>query len=345
MEMSSRKYVFPSQQAHAAQTSALNLCSPPAARPQKKQDATVANAFYNIATELYEYGWGDSFHFGWRKRGEGHAASIRNSQLFVAQKLRVSDMDPVLDMGCGIGGPLRGIVRATGAKVTGVTINEYQVERAREITSRLTPYMQERCHYQVEDYLNIKGLEAESFEAAFYMESSLHCENRTATFEQAYRLLKPGGRLVAMEYVTLPGWDPANPEHAQLMKWHLYGNGAARTPSVEEDLAMVRKAGFEIEEHFDFMEWGQKVYGDDEFPWWGDLQETQAGFFPSLPSAHPWVRRPLPYLLNLLAKIGLLDESIAQAAELMNVGGDGLSGLGRVGALTPQYYVLATKPA
>lgn len=28
----------------------------------------------------------------------------------------------------------------------------------------------------------------------------------------------------------------------------------------------------------------------------------------------------------------------------MNEGGDGLSGLGKVGAITPQYYVLGIKP-
>ena len=33
-----------------------------------------------------------------------------------------------------------------------------------------------------------------------------------------------------------------------------------------------------------------------------------------------------------------------QAAELMNEGGDGLSGLGKVKAITPQYYVLGIKP-
>ena len=29
----------------------------------------------------------------------------------------------------------------------------------------------------------------------------------------------------------------------------------------------------------------------------------------------------------------------------MNIGGDGLSGLGKIGAITPQYYVLGVKPA
>jgi len=60
-------------------------------------------------------------------------------------------------MGCGIGGPLRNIVRLTGATVVGLTINSYQVKRARQITSKLTPYMQERCKYDVQDFNNIKG--------------------------------------------------------------------------------------------------------------------------------------------------------------------------------------------
>ena len=308
-------------------------------------DKDVANSFYNLATQFYEYGWGDSFHFGWRRRGEPHRQSTANSQNFVAQKLRVGDMSRVLDLGCGIGGPLRGVVRATGANVTGLTINEHQVARAREITAGLTPYMQARCHFEVQDYLNIVGMEAGAYDAAFYMESSLHCEDRSKTFAETYRLLKPGGRLVAMEYVTLPNWDESDPAHAELMRQHLHGNGAARTPTVAQALKFVRDAGFVVEEHFDFMDHGKEIYGDDEFPWWGDLQSSTAGWLPSLLPAHPWVRKPLPYLLRALAAIRLVPEDVPRAAELMNIGGDGLSGLGKIGAITPQYYVLGVKPA
>ena len=102
-------------------------------------------------------------------------------------------MDPVLDLGCGIGGPLRGIVRATGANVTGITINKHQVVRAQEINAQLTPYMQKRCNHVVMDYTDLSALPADSYAAAFYMESSLHVENRTKTFAETYRLLKPGG--------------------------------------------------------------------------------------------------------------------------------------------------------
>jgi len=305
-------------------------------------DADVANSFYNLATEFYEYGWGDSFHFGFRRASEPHSKAILNSQNFVAQKLQVTDMDRVLDMGCGIGGPLRGVVRATGANVTGLTINEHQIARAQEITRTLTPWMQERCHFIKQDYLAIQGMELEAYDAAFYMESSLHCENRTQTFAEVYKLLKPGGRLVAMEYNLLPGWNAASEEHQELMRLHLHGNGAAKTPTIEEDLAMVRAAGFEIQEHYDFMDVGRDLYGeDDTWEWWMDLQFNWR--FHLLP-AHPWIRNPLPRILSGLAYIGLVPEGVPKAAELMNMGGDGLSGLGKVGAITPQYYVLGVKP-
>jgi len=309
---------------------------------QKAKDADVANSFYNLATEFYEYGWGDSFHFGFRRRDEPHWKCLINSQAFVAQKLQVGDGDKVLDMGCGIGGPLRGIVRMTGANITGLTINEHQVKRAYEITSKLTPWMQERCHYSVQDYLDVKGFEENAYDAVFYMESSLHCENRDKTFKESFRLLKPGGRLVAMEYVTLPAWDPKNPEHVELMKMHLHGNGAAKTPTIEEDLAMVRAAGFEIKEHFDFMDWGRKRYGQENvWEWWADLQFN---YWPDILPSHPWVRRPLPKILSFFSYLGIVPSDVPAAAALMNEGGDGLSGLGKLKAITPQYYVLGIKP-
>jgi len=308
-------------------------------------DADVARAFYNLANEFYEYGWGDSFHFGFRRKNEPHHIAIRNSQNFVAQQLRVGDMDKVLDIGCGIGGPMRGVVIASGANVSGRTINPYQIKRGREINSKLSPWMQARCHFSLQDYLNVQGLPESHYDAAFYMESSLHCENRAQTFSEAFRLLKPGGRLVAMEYVTLEGWSPENPEHQELMRQHLHGNGAARTPSIEEDLQMVRAAGFEIEEHFDYMALGDDIYGEENWPWWADLQPHMPDLRRLLLPAHPYVRWLQPKVLGFFAKLGLMPENVPMTAEVMNEGADGLSGLGKVNAITPQYFIGAVKPA
>lgn len=250
-------------------------------------------------------------------------------------------MDRVLDIGCGIGGPMRGVVRATGANITGLTINRYQIARGREIVATLPQFMQDRCHFEHQDYLDIKGMEEGAYDAAFYMESSLHCEDRSKTFKEAYRLLKPGGRLVAMEYVLLDGWDENSPEQKALMKLHLHGNGAARTPTVAEDIKFFEEAGFEVKEHFDYMAYALEMYGEDGFPWWKDLQMNWG--FKLLP-AHPWIRGPLPALLAPFAAMGLIPADVPKAAALMNDGADGLSGLGKLNAITPEYCVVAIKP-
>ena len=57
----------------------------------------------------------------------------------------------------------------------------------------------------------------------------------------------------------MPRWNPNDPEHQELMRLHLHGNGAAKTPTIEEDLAMVRAAGFEVVEHYDFANLGEVI--------------------------------------------------------------------------------------
>ncbi len=118
-------------------------------------DGSVADSFYNLASDFYEYGWGDSFHFGFRRWHEPHRMAILNSQNWVATQLHVKDNDRVLDMGCGVGGPLRGIIRATGANVTGVTINQHQVDRGYEICSKEPAFVRDRCHFHRSDYLKV----------------------------------------------------------------------------------------------------------------------------------------------------------------------------------------------
>ncbi len=44
-----------------------------------------------------------------------------------------------LDCGCGVGGPMRTIASASGAKVTGLTINDYQVGRAKYHNKQVSP--------------------------------------------------------------------------------------------------------------------------------------------------------------------------------------------------------------
>ena len=73
--------------------------------------AVMVNAYYDLVTDFYEFGWGDAFHFAPRYRGESFLASLARHQHFLAHRLGVGAGAAVIDVGCGIGGPGRSIAR------------------------------------------------------------------------------------------------------------------------------------------------------------------------------------------------------------------------------------------
>jgi len=89
--------------------------------------AKMVNAYYELATSFYEWGWGASFHFSYRMQGESFGEGTRRHEYSLASHLGLKPGAKVVDVGCGIGGPMRNITRFTGWDVTGITVNEYQV--------------------------------------------------------------------------------------------------------------------------------------------------------------------------------------------------------------------------
>merc|ERR1719384_1248604 len=101
------------------------------------KDQEITDTYYNIATDFYEYGWGESFHFATRYKGESFKQSIARHEHLIAQKLNMKPGEKVVDMGCGVGGPLRELVRYTGSSIVGITINDHQVKRCDDITMKM----------------------------------------------------------------------------------------------------------------------------------------------------------------------------------------------------------------
>ena len=74
----------------------------------KKSYAPMINTFYDLVTDFYEYGWGQSFHFAPRWKNENFEASLARAEHFIAAKLGLKDGDTCLDLGCGVGGKREG---------------------------------------------------------------------------------------------------------------------------------------------------------------------------------------------------------------------------------------------
>jgi sterol 24-C-methyltransferase len=78
---------------------------------------------------LYEYGWGGSFHFCRFAASEPFRQAIARHEHYLAHVMGIQEGWKVLDVGCGVGGPAREIVKFTGANVTGLNNNDYQILR------------------------------------------------------------------------------------------------------------------------------------------------------------------------------------------------------------------------
>lgn len=61
---------------------------------------TLVNAYYDLATLFYEWGWGQSFHFANRHKDETFAQSIKRHEYYLASRLVSRVVVPVLLSWC-----------------------------------------------------------------------------------------------------------------------------------------------------------------------------------------------------------------------------------------------------
>lgn len=93
-----------------------------------KNTPKITNPNGALVTDFYEWGWGPSFHFS--PSIPGKSPATRLYQEMTADLIHAKAGDKILDVECGVGGPMRTIASYSKAKVDGITINEYQVSRA-----------------------------------------------------------------------------------------------------------------------------------------------------------------------------------------------------------------------
>eukprot|EP01116_Phalansterium_solitarium_P005515 TRINITY_DN1723_c0_g1_i2.p1 TRINITY_DN1723_c0_g1~~TRINITY_DN1723_c0_g1_i2.p1 ORF type:complete len:330 (-),score=71.47 TRINITY_DN1723_c0_g1_i2:913-1860(-) len=189
--------------------------------PRRNFYARTVQTYYNLVTDFYEWGWGRSFHFAPRYKDETFEASITRYEHKVAACLnlagRTFDRIPhVLDVGCGIGGPMRAIARFFGYKVhiTGINITPEHIARGKRHNERLGA---RNCDFLQADF-NQLPVPDNSIDGAYDFEALCHSADLARTFREIFRVLKPGGRFVTAHYCCTDKWDPNNPEHVAIMR-------------------------------------------------------------------------------------------------------------------------------
>lgn len=291
---------------------------------------TMVNDFYDVATDFYEYGWGDSFHFYTIDKGASARDAIVKHQIFLAMKLALTPQDTVLDMGCGVGGPARTIARFSKAKIVGVNNNDYQLQRADILTGKAK--LSHLCTFVKGDFTKLSQ-EADSFDKAYSFEATCHALKKTEPYGEAYRILKPGGLFAIYEWVLKADkYDPKKPEHVKISEDIQFGNGL---PTLDTDVATLeamRSVGFEIVESED-------IALTSEVPWETPLEPGLMNF-----KATPLGRTATHSMLFCLEKLGLSPKGSTKVHSVLCKGADALIKGAKSEIFTPMFYVLARKP-
>ena len=196
--------------------------------------------YYDLATDMYEYGWGRSFHFAGRRKGESFSAALARSEHYLALRLGLEPGMVVADLGCGIGGPMQEIARFSGATIVGINSSGYQIRRAAQLSQvsglgHLLEFLE--C-----DVVNIDAPDAR-FDAVYSIQSICCAPDVADVYAEAFRVLKPGGCFAAYEYSLTDRFDEGNAEHRRIKADLEYGGGVPDIPRQREIDAGLRRVG------------------------------------------------------------------------------------------------------
>ena len=205
--------------------------------PDIPQTAVAVADHYDELDPIYRRVWGEHVHHGlWATGRETPAEAVEALSDTVADRLRLVPGEACVDIGCGYGATARRLAMTHSVRVTGFTLS---AEQARYAAAHPVTGVDIR----VRDWLT-SGLADSSAQAAWAIESSEHMVDKPRFFEEAHRVLAPGGRFVVCAW--LAGTDAGRWKVRHLLE-PICREG--RLPSMgtrQEYEAMARAAGFTI---------------------------------------------------------------------------------------------------
>ena len=291
------------------------------------------NTYYDLVTDFFEYGWGQSFHFAPRAANESFAASIARHEHYMAHRLDLGPGMTVVDLGCGIGGPLIEIARFSGARIVGVNNNALQLERAAKRCEAVgLSHLAEWLHC---DFMKVDAPDA-SFDAAYSIEATCCAPNRVGVYSEAFRLIKPGGVLGVYEFCMTDRFDPDNPVHQRLKAEMEYSGGLPEIVRPHEIGDALQEVGFELIESRDLA-----TDAPPGIPWYQPLVGSGWSFASFRSST---IGRHLTHSsLWLLERLRVVPRGTTQVSSLLNLSASAFAEAGRLGIFTPMYFFYARK--
>jgi len=163
-------------------------------RHSAKRDRQAVTYHYDVSNDFYAL-WLDSqmvYSCGYFASPDDDLDAAQTRKLdYLCRKLRLRAGERLLDVGCGWGGLILHAAKHYGVRAIGITLSQPQADLANERIQRAG--LSDCCRVDVRDYREIDEPAAYDKLASVGMFEHVGLSQLPAYFQQAWRLLRPGG--------------------------------------------------------------------------------------------------------------------------------------------------------
>lgn len=160
--------------------------------------------YYDQTAYDYKLAWykkdNPALHFGFyeKEEAENHYEALSHTNKVLAKRAGVTDGATILDAGCGLGGSSFWLAQNFNVQVTGISLPTKQIKSCQDRARTLE--LKGTTRFVQADYTQTPFAD-KSFDIVWACESVCHATQKIDFFNEAFRLLKPGGSLVIAEYI------------------------------------------------------------------------------------------------------------------------------------------------
>ncbi|GII22550.1 class I SAM-dependent methyltransferase [Planosporangium mesophilum] len=217
------------------------------------------------AGQAYTALMGTIWHHGARDAEAAGKSVAEAAEIMERRLMDLAGLEPgqrALDFGSGPGGATTQMAEMTGATFVGLSNTETLGQRARQLAA--DKGLDDQVFFLTvgdRDYRTLGAWPDGSFDAVTFFESVCHLPDKQAFFQAAFRVLKPGGRLVGLDWLQRPFGDYQTDEQIQSIIRpvceHIRLSGLG---TLDSYAAMMRTAGFDVTHAVDEFE-GEPCWG------------------------------------------------------------------------------------
>ena len=162
----------------------------------------IVDEYYQRCIPIYLDFLGVNWHTGFYFNDHLPACPIDQERMtqFIASSASVNAKNRVLDVGCGIGGTCIQLAKHFDCKVYGLTPVREQIRVAQQLVSKQD--FKPNIDFKI-GHANALPFADNTLDVVLYFESPCHFPNTMDFFEEAYRVLKPGGRIAGEDWMAV----------------------------------------------------------------------------------------------------------------------------------------------